>query len=79
MFSVLSSLGGVWGELEVCLGVVTGEGLKGLGGCGELRFWGDVGVNGSRTDWLVSSGTAGGSGGNGINESAIVHWFVKES
>ena len=54
-------------------------GLKGLGGCGELRFWGDVGVKGSRTDWLVSFGSAGGSGGNGIKESAIVDWFVKES
>ena len=58
-----------------------------LGGSGELKFWGiwgvkvlgDVGVKGSRTDWLVSSGTAGGSGGNGIKKSAVVHWFTKES
>jgi hypothetical protein len=74
MFSVLSSLGGLSGGN----GGVT-EGLKRLGGSGELRFWGDVGVKGSRTDWLVSSGSAGGSGGNGIKESAIVHWFAKES
>ena len=65
MFSLLSALGGVWG------------------GTGELRFWGDVGesegLKGSRTDWLVSSGSTGGSGGNGIQESAVVHWFTKES
>ena len=60
--------------------------LKGLSGgsyWGELRFWGDVGesegLKGSRTDWLVSSGRAGSSGGNGIKESAIVHWFAKKS
>ena len=50
---------------------------------GELGFWGDVGesegLKGSRTDWLVSSGSAGGSGGNGIKKSAIVYWFAKES
>jgi len=50
---------------------------------GELRFWGDVGesegLKGSRTDWSLSSGSAGGSGGNGIKKSSIVHWFTKES
>ena len=38
-------------------------------------MWGQ----GSRTDRLVSSGSAGGSGGNGIKKSAIMHRFAKES
>jgi hypothetical protein len=38
MFSVLCSLGGVWGELEVCLG---GNGGSYWGG---LRVWGMWGI-----------------------------------
>ena len=57
----------------MCLGGTEGELL------GRLNVPRDVGLKGSRMDCLVSSGSAGSSCGNGIKESAVVHWLAKES
>ena len=56
-----------------------GSGGNGVSYGGLKRLGGSEGLKRSCTDWLVSSGSAGGSRGYGIEESAIVNWFAKES